>query len=674
MFKLFGNNAFAARRRPKVMPIDCANRIESLEERLVLATNVNVVYNSVTGDLTINGTGADDDVTVNFNAATNSVFLNSFTATSQFVVNGAAPVAVTGNFLVTGNLTVSLGNGNDTFELAGGAAGKLDSGNISIDLGSSGTGPGDVILTSGSLTVTGDVFVTGGTGYDFVRFGDVAQPFTVGNLYIDNGTDDGAADQPVYLDNVTVNGNVTIVNGGTGEQKALIGTFAPNTIAGNLTIIQSNPANTLGYTVDLNDTTVVGNVSITNGSGTNSSIVRIGTKLGPATISGTTTIVNGNNADNEIDFEGNLFPLKLAKSIVVKNGNATTTNLINVDGLIDSGSTSASFTNGTAATSNNIRFGVTTANTINGVVAVTNSSATGSNTILVSRGDFNSSATLSNSVAGAANNAVTIGDLGVVTLTGSLVINNANAANSNAVTIDGLTTDGAKAGNVTINNGTALTGAGTTQVLLGGTTANDFGGNLTVRNQASSGLRTTTLNQTRVRGTTGAYIYNVGAGNTAINVGTAVTVTVDVVLKIEDGTGTAAVNLQRLTAGSLNYSDIGGGADVIDLAGNGGAGTVQINGVTRLNTGNGSDTVRIGTTGTAVFNDSVYITLGSGSDNLQVGANAASPAFSSLSKFQFDGGAGDDTIAVNPLSIADYEPVLPGKKLRFKITNFEHLS
>ena len=110
--------------------------------------------------------------------------------------------------------------------------------------------------------------------------------------------------------------------------------------------------------------------------------------------------------------------------------------------------------------------------------------------------------------------------------------------------------------------------------------------------------------------------------------------------------------------------------DLIDLAGAGG-GTATVNGVTRIVTNDGSDTVRVGTVGTAVLNDSVFITLGSGDDTLIIGNNASSPAFSTASKYQFDGGAGVDVFTGSLLSLADYEGVKPTKKLKSKITNFE---
>ncbi len=71
--------------------------------------------------------------------------------------------------------------------------------------------------------------------------------------------------------------------------------------------------------------------------------------------------------------------------------------------------------------------------------------------------------------------------------------------------------------------------------------------------------------------------------------------------------------------------------------------------------------------------DGVFLSMGSGNDTLDVGAFATSLAFSSANKFQFDGGAGDDTIAVSTLSIGNYVVGTVPKKLKHKITNFEHV-
>ena len=342
-------------------------------------------------------------------------------------------------------------------------------------------------------------------------------------------------------------------------------------------------------------------------------------------------------------------------------------------------------TNGPADTSNGISLGVTTTNTFAGLLTATNDAATlsGNNTITLSRGDLNGGANLSNTTVGASvaslavNNTVTIGDVAAVTITGNLVVTNAAATTQNLVNIDRLTVDGVKAGNVTINNGAVS--AGTTSVIFGAAAAaNDIDGNLTIRNQATSGLRTVTLDDLDVGGTTGAYIYNVGAGNTDYNIGVAgaTNVIVTALLKIEDGSGSADIEVNNATLGAFTYTDIGGGTDALDIATVANA-AVTINGVTRIDTANGSDDVTISTNaGTSVFNDHVYIALGSGNDDLLIGGTASSPAFTTANDLMFDGGPGTDTVSVNPLSIADYELSGNGltKKLKQKIKNFETYS
>lgn len=658
MLNLFGKNVFARKRKAKVMPIDITSRIETLEERVVLASQVTALYDSVNGNLTINGSGFGDDFNV--------------TVTGQNLVTlsvnaGTTLVGVGGPFLVTGNLTINGGNGNDVIHLRGGGGGTgIDSGNIVIDLGS-----GDDTLNDtgalGDLFVTGNVAVTGGSGNDIVRFGS-AQGFSVANLSID--TTSGAA-ETVTVDRTTAGGNVTIVNSGTGLQQALFSTIGgANVISGNLTITQSNIANTGGYTATVSNTGVVGNVTVTNGSGTGAASASI-ISSAATVVGGTTTVTNGNNNSNLITLSG--ATLTLTKGIVVKNGNATTTNIINVDGVVNSGTTSATFTNGNAA-SNAITFGTNAANSFLGTVTATDGNATtSSNIITVNRTSFAKPTNLINGTA-ATSNVVTIGSLNFTnTVTGNLAITNGTAASANNVNIDRLTTNGAKVGDVTVNN--AAVTAGSTNVILGVNGINDIGGNLIVRNQNATVLRTVTATNTDVSGTTGFYIYNVGAGNTDYNFGVAggTDLVVDFLLKIEDGSGTADIELNNAILGSFTYTDLGGGSDALDIATVANA-SVTINGVTRIDTAGGSDDVTIATaTGTAVFNDLVYIALGAGNDDLLIGAGAASPAFSTASDLSFDGGAGVDTVNVSALSIADYEVVGGAltKKLKQKIKNFE---
>ena len=178
------------------------------------------------------------------------------------------------------------------------------------------------------------------------------------------------------------------------------------------------------------------------------------------------------------------------------------------------------------------------------------------------------------------------------------------------------------------------------------------------------------MDRTTINGRTGSNIYNVGAGNTDLALGETTLVTVAKGLVVQDGTGSAAVSLQAVTLGSLNYIDLGGGADVINIATTAGR-TAQVNGVTRIDTGAASDVVTIATDGDAIFNDLVFIDLGAGNDSLTIGANADSPAFSTAGKFQFNGGAGTDIFSASSLSLADYQGEPLGKKVKSKINNFE---
>lgn len=663
MFDLIGKNAFARKRRAWGRPTDCVPAIECLENRLVLASQLATAFEN--GSLTISGSGDADDVIVTVTG------VNSVSLTSSGAINGAGA----GPFLVTGSLFISMGNNGDIVTIEGAAAGTLSSGNIHVDMGS-----GDdalLIARTSDLTIVGDLTLLGGNGDDFINIGPAAvgTAFVCQSLAIDNGADAGIT-QIAYIDGTTVNGNLSITNSGTGLQDVQLGFIVANTVTGNLVVTQSNPANTLNYSVDIRDTSVTGNVTVTNGNGAGDALIRF-QSTAATTVSGTTTLTNGNNANNRIIFAGAAGALGLTHTgkITAKNGNATTDNQIVIDGLLASGASSASFTNGDAD-SNLIDIGETVAVVFTGTVSATNGNATVStNSIDVNLTDFARTATFINGVA-ATSNLVNVGDDSAaddVDVLGNLVIKNGVAtADDNTVTLDNLQVGG----NVTISNAAAGSGAGdTTTVDLGSVVgeAVTITGDLSITNLAAGATRTVELDNTTVNGRTGVAINNVGAGNSTMNLGVTVLVTILGKLDVQDGTATGTLNAEALTVGSITYNDLGGGTDTIGLGETGA--TTTVNGVTRLNTGNGSDTVRIGSAG-AVFNGLVSVSLGSGNDTIDIGALASSPAFGSANNYQFDGGAGLDSFFADPLSLSDYDPLnlptLP-RKLRAKITNFETL-
>ncbi len=634
-----------------------------------------VVNYTANGNLLLTGTDFVDDIIVDF-SNTNSVTLtgNGYTNFIGAGTNGQSA----GPYLVTGTLTINTNGENDVVVLRGlTASATLDSGDVNINLGA-----GDDILTTVQavtptlgLTMTGSLNVVGGLGNDTVRLGSNAanDTFSALNVSVDNGAGTGA--QTIDLDRFTAHGNVTLTNNGAGGQTVRLGqnaSNAPNTITGDLNIKQ--PSTATGYTVAIRNTAVNGLVSVINGSGTGAAAaVTIDTTTAQV-IGGTTSITNGDNVTNSVSLVGTTGGLRSVGNVTVKNGIATTSNAITVNSLGNSGTTSSTFTNG-ASPANSISFLGTTGNAFTGLVAATNGLSTGTNAITATRLSATKGLTLTNGGATTSNTLTVGGSAGtsLVSVTGNVTLTNGTAATT-SVSVDNLTVLGANAaGNLTIANG--ATGAGGTTVTFGAGALNSISGNLQITNQASSGTRAVVMNRTTISGRTGVNLYEVGGGNTTLTVGNNQLVTVAKAFVIQDGTGNSTVALQNLTVGSLNYTDIGGGVDTLDLGGTP-AGTLTVNGVTRIDTGIGSDIVRTGGAGgTAVYNDSVFISLGSGNDSLTVGANAACPAFSSANKFQFDGGAGDDTFAASTLSIADYAPTTPlPKKIRSKITNFEHLS
>ena len=512
------------------------------------------------------------------------------------------------------------------------------------------------------------------------------------NLSIDLGADNGnvAPVQTVTLDRFTANGNVSIKNGGTGPQVVRLGSLVPvapaqaDSIAGNLIITQANGAT--GYTVDVHDTNIGGFVNITNGNGSGTASVTIDTTaaVGVAkTIGGSTTITNGNNDVNVVNLTGTVASLKLTGIVTVKNGTGGTSNDINVTDILDAGTTASTFTNG-ASPDNSILFGGALRNTFLGPVVATNGvSATGTNAITATRLSARG-LTLTNGNAATSNTIIVGGAANLtdrVVVNGNLVMTNGDAtgaAGSNVIDVGGLTTQGQ--GNVTIRNGAS--GTTGTSVRFGAAGANPganvLSGNLSVDNLASTGPRSVTLDRLTVNGTTGAAVNETGAGTSTLSVGTVAAVTIGGKLDVQDGAGSSTMTLSSLVVGSVTYNDLGGGSDIINIANAAGfAGTTRVNGVTRLNLGLGNDIVNVAAfdqgTGSAIFRDGVYVTLGSGNDQFNVGANANSPAFSSANKFQIDGGAGDDTVQIDPLSLADYVVGTVPKKLKQKITGFEHI-
>ena len=646
---------------------------------LTVMTPPILVTQGTNGDLTIDGTGWNDDLTLSFTGT------NQLTLIGNDVTNFTGPlttnVQLAGPYNVTGNITVKLGNGKDKVLIRGvGPNATYDSGNLTIDLGSDD----DTVTTidnalvpviSSGLRMTGSLSILGDTGIDNVTLGSLSptDTLTALNVSVDTGT--GAGDQTISLDRLTANGNVTLANGGAGAQTVAIGGTAvgvANSIRGNLIINQLASASS--FTVGVHNTSVGGFVAIKNGNGSGAAAVTIDTTVAaPQTIFGSTTIINGNNLSNAVTLSGFGGGLQLRANVSVTNGAGTNSNNITVTDIVNSGTTSSSFTNGSSL-ANTITFnGVagTTFNSFLGLVAATNGTSTGTNVINATRLSSAKGINLTNGNATTSNTVVVGGAaaLDTVGVTGNLVIANGTAGTT-TIDIDRLTTLGpVNFGNVTMTN--KATGVGGTGITFGAIAANAISGNVQITNDSSTGPRAVTMNRTTVGGRAGVNIYQLGAGDTSLTVGNNQAVTIARGLTVQDGSGASSVALLNLTAGSLTYTDMNGGVDTLDLADS--TGFLRVNGVTRIDTADGSDTVRIATTGTAILNDTVFIALGSGDDLLFIGTHANSAAFNGSSKFTFDGGTGEDIFNASPLSIAEYSGNPLGKKVKSKIKSFETL-
>ncbi|MES2788329.1 MAG: hypothetical protein V4719_01825 [Planctomycetota bacterium] len=655
MAGLFNTNAFS-RRKSRVRQENSAAVVELLEDRIVLASQVTAAFSN--GNLTLSGSGFDDNIDVSI-TGTNTVTVTGNSGTT--IINNIGP------FLVTGKLIINMGNGNDTVTINGDAGtATLTSQTVSIDLGAGD----DTFTTNDNLTFSGNVSIQGGAGEDRIEVGGTGSAIGLKTLTIDAGTDTGGTPNSKLVDvhGVTSTGDVSLKSGATGANDFNIGFNAPNTVGGNLTVAQTVSGIAESNDTEFTDTSVNGNLLVTQGNSTDFNAITVFAVTTPVTIGGITYLTNGNSSDNTVNLNSSLgFALTFNKNLTVKNGNSTGYNNIYLFDVTGNGAAST-FTNGTGVT-NVVEFTqVVTGNHFTGTVAATNGNSSGTSFIDAYQLASDTGMTFTNGTAALYNQIHCGSDTFAaegLAITGNLVLSNGSAPH-NFVGLDNVT----MSGDVTITN--APGGVNGSRINIGRLNPNAIGGNVKITNQASVGFRIIEINQTSITGRTGLSIYNLGTGNTGLNIGVNNPVTVTGGLIVQDGSGNASVTLQSLTVASLRYSDLGGGADTINLANAGGS--LNVGGVTRIDTGNGSDIVSIATTGTAYFNGFVSIGLGTGDDSLSIGDNAASPAFSTANNFQLDGGAGTDAFFASPLSLADYfAGTLPGK-LKSKITGFESLT
>jgi hypothetical protein len=210
MFNLMGSGKTRLGRRKAVSPrIDGLSRVEFLEERLVLASQVAATFSS--GNLTLKGSTGDDNITVTVTGT------NVVTLTSTGTITGGT------TFTVSGTLTINMDAGSDTVILAGGGGGGTYAGSkLSIDLGTGN----NTLNTSGSLTVSRDFTLSCGGGTDTINLGTTGgTSFVVGGI---SRLDTGSGSDTVTLGTTgttALNGLVSITLG-DGNDRLEIGDHA----------------------------------------------------------------------------------------------------------------------------------------------------------------------------------------------------------------------------------------------------------------------------------------------------------------------------------------------------------------------------------------------------------------------------------------------------------------
>jgi len=187
---------------------------ESLEDRVLLAGNVNVAFDAVTGVLTITGDGAGNEIVINDDSGLGAPEIYGLNGTvitgegdgqlpggvTSIVINlgGGNDVLIlddNGTGLLTGqDATINMGAGNDIIRLEGDGD-EIELGTVTIDLGSGN----DLVEdnTETSAVQIENLTINGGAGSDVVRIDTGA--FEVDNLSINMGR----GNDVVALDGIT---------------------------------------------------------------------------------------------------------------------------------------------------------------------------------------------------------------------------------------------------------------------------------------------------------------------------------------------------------------------------------------------------------------------------------------------------------------------------------------
>jgi len=177
--------------------------LECLEDRIAPAGNVTVTL--VGGVLTISGDAFDNSVTMEQGPGSHEIVISSDPYNVTTINGEAGPVSFAG---VTGNITVNLGDGNDSLGMSGIAALK----DVRVDMGSGDNG----FCIGSDSSIHGVLSVKGGAGAD---------GFTVTHVTVGKGIalDGGDGDNSFTIDAGSTASMA--LRGGTGSDTVNCGSF-----------------------------------------------------------------------------------------------------------------------------------------------------------------------------------------------------------------------------------------------------------------------------------------------------------------------------------------------------------------------------------------------------------------------------------------------------------------
>jgi uncharacterized protein YxjI len=204
-----------------------------------------------------NGSGFDN-VVIGTSSAPSSVNVKNVTIANGHGGASVGIIAANGT-TISGNLAVTNGVGNDTFQVTG--ASFTVTGTVTMK---NGSGDSVTNLEAGDNTVNGNLSITNLDGFDAARFGASSgtSKLTLKNVSVRNGVG-GSRTEFVPTTSANISGQVVISNGaGTDEFKTTGGSF---TVAGRLSISNGSGDSTTALEAAANS--VGGSLSITNTDG-----------------------------------------------------------------------------------------------------------------------------------------------------------------------------------------------------------------------------------------------------------------------------------------------------------------------------------------------------------------------------------------------------------------------